>query len=85
MRAEIKRRFTEEGYTMETYEGTKDRKAGLANPCSCCGTMIKDKDLGLAQGAMAPNDPQKKGEKNKPGTWNQKSLWPIGKGRGIRL
>lgn len=85
IRAEIKRRFTEEGYTMETYEGTKDRKEGLANPCSYCGDLINDKELGLAQGTMAANDPRKKGKKNKPGKWNQTSFWPVGKGGGARL
>jgi RHS repeat-associated protein len=83
VRAEMGRRFTEDGYQMETYEGTKERKEGLANPCKCCGAMIQD--LGIADGTMAANDPRKKGAKNKPGPWNQTSYWPTGKGSGARL
>ncbi|WP_438020292.1 RHS repeat-associated core domain-containing protein [Sorangium sp. So ce315] len=66
VRAEVQRRFTEEGYTMETYEGNREdfqnrsrraNEAARVDPCQYCAGMIEN--LGIAGGVVgATNDPR---------------------------
>ena len=69
-RAEIQRLFNEEGYTIETYDGSdddyynKNEKSKPMNPCPQCGNMFRD--LGIQGQVCAPN--RKKGKTNSTGT-----------------
>ncbi|WP_437659352.1 RHS repeat-associated core domain-containing protein [Sorangium sp. So ce1182] len=64
VRAEVRRRFAEEGYTMETYDGNRENfqnrsrrgnEEARVDPCPYCAAMIND--LGIAGGVVgATND-----------------------------
>ncbi|WP_437330874.1 RHS repeat-associated core domain-containing protein [Sorangium sp. So ce381] len=60
---DIAKLFNEEGYTIETYEGTRDTyKQGVrygANPCPACKKMFND--MGITKGILghAPRKPEK--------------------------
>jgi RHS repeat-associated protein len=75
VRAEMKSRFTNGGYTMETYEGDRaDYEGGrriVVNPCEKCAAMIKDQDIAGSVKAANKQD----GPKRKPEPWNGKSTY----------
>ncbi|WP_437978989.1 RHS repeat-associated core domain-containing protein [Sorangium sp. So ce295] len=76
---DIAKLFNEEGYTIETYEGTRDDyKSGIrygADPCPACKKMFND--MGITKGIIghAP----RKAEKIKP--WDGETTYtPVSKG-----
>ncbi|KYG04963.1 hypothetical protein BE21_43675 [Sorangium cellulosum] len=87
VRAEVRRRFTEEGYTMETYEGNREdfqnrsrraNEAARVDPCQYCAGMIEN--LGIAGGVVgATNDPR-------TGRWDGRTTYRAQRrsGRGRR-
>jgi RHS repeat-associated protein len=82
-RAEIARRFNEQGFTMETFEGNeedyrrasdRERDAMRQNPCPQCSEMIQG--LGIRNGVIGVDN------RGRPGTW--RPSWRMQPGRGRR-
>ncbi|WP_437590725.1 hypothetical protein [Sorangium sp. So ce1000] len=69
---DVAKRFQEQGYTMETYEGNADddkrRRRIAANPCPVCKEMLRE--MGIPHGSIQGHSPK---NLTKTGPWNGES------------